>query len=125
MRLSIFAFKWLAQLKVFVFLYVNTFLFFLHSLDSRLEGWISLPSKNTKRFGWDKKVMNPPIFLAFKKKKNNNFPIYFYIVYCFPFPLQYVVVSSKKILFYNSEVDREQANPFMTLDLEWVIKSTF
>ncbi|KAM4713160.1 rho-associated protein kinase 2-like isoform 2-T4 [Anableps anableps] len=53
--------------------------------DSRLEGWISLPSKNTKRFGWDKK---------------------------------YVVVSSKKILFYNSEMDREQANPFMTLDIE-------
>uniref|UniRef100_A0A669CFX0 non-specific serine/threonine protein kinase n=1 Tax=Oreochromis niloticus TaxID=8128 RepID=A0A669CFX0_ORENI len=53
--------------------------------DSRLEGWISLPSKNTKRFGWDKK---------------------------------YVVVSSKKILFYNSDVDREQANPFMTLDID-------
>ncbi|XP_041832603.1 rho-associated protein kinase 2-like [Melanotaenia boesemani] len=53
--------------------------------DSRLEGWISLPTKNTKRFGWDKK---------------------------------YVVVSSKKILFYNSEVDREQANPFMTLDID-------
>uniref|UniRef100_A0A3B3TJD2 Rho-associated protein kinase n=1 Tax=Poecilia latipinna TaxID=48699 RepID=A0A3B3TJD2_9TELE len=53
--------------------------------DSRLEGWISLPSKNTKRFGWDKK---------------------------------YVVVSSKKILFYNSQTDQEQANPFMTLDIE-------
>ncbi|KAM4522276.1 rho-associated protein kinase 2-like isoform 1-T1 [Odontesthes bonariensis] len=53
--------------------------------DSRLEGWISFPSKNTKRFGWDKK---------------------------------YVVVSSKKILFYNSDVDREQANPFMTLDID-------
>ncbi|KAM6992490.1 rho-associated protein kinase 2-like isoform 2-T2 [Tautogolabrus adspersus] len=53
--------------------------------DSRLEGWISLPTKNTKRFGWDKK---------------------------------YVVVSSKKILFYNSELDREQANPFMTLEIE-------
>ncbi|TNN49279.1 Rho-associated protein kinase 2 [Liparis tanakae] len=53
--------------------------------DSRLEGWISLPSKNTKRFGWDKK---------------------------------YVVVSSRKILFYNSELDREQANPFMTLDID-------
>ncbi|XP_032441185.1 rho-associated protein kinase 2-like isoform X5 [Xiphophorus hellerii] len=25
--------------------------------DSRLEDWISLPSKNTKRFGWDKKVI--------------------------------------------------------------------
>ncbi|KAM9840333.1 rho-associated protein kinase 2-like isoform 2-T2 [Aulostomus maculatus] len=53
--------------------------------DSRLEGWISLPTKHTKRFGWDKK---------------------------------YVVVSSKKILFYNSELDREQANPFMTLDID-------
>uniref|UniRef100_A0A7N5ZYA2 non-specific serine/threonine protein kinase n=1 Tax=Anabas testudineus TaxID=64144 RepID=A0A7N5ZYA2_ANATE len=53
--------------------------------DSRLEGWISLPTKNTKRFGWDKK---------------------------------FVVVSSKKILFYNSELDREQANPFMTLDID-------
>uniref|UniRef100_A0A3Q1EZW1 Rho-associated protein kinase 2 n=1 Tax=Acanthochromis polyacanthus TaxID=80966 RepID=A0A3Q1EZW1_9TELE len=53
--------------------------------DSRLEGLISLPTKNTKRFGWDKK---------------------------------YVVVSSKKILFYNSEQDREQANPFMTLDID-------
>ncbi|XP_035473814.1 rho-associated protein kinase 2 isoform X2 [Scophthalmus maximus] len=53
--------------------------------DARLEGWIALPTKNTKRFGWDKK---------------------------------YVVVSSKKILFYNSELDREQANPFMTLDID-------
>uniref|UniRef100_A0A8C4H4U1 non-specific serine/threonine protein kinase n=1 Tax=Dicentrarchus labrax TaxID=13489 RepID=A0A8C4H4U1_DICLA len=31
---------------------------------------------------------------------------------------KYVVVSSKKILFYNSELDREQANPFMTLDID-------
>ncbi|XP_038134615.1 rho-associated protein kinase 2-like isoform X1 [Cyprinodon tularosa] len=53
--------------------------------DSRLEGWLSLPSKNTKRIGWDKK---------------------------------YVVVSSKKILFYHSEMDKEQAKPFMTLDIE-------
>uniref|UniRef100_A0A674NAZ6 non-specific serine/threonine protein kinase n=1 Tax=Takifugu rubripes TaxID=31033 RepID=A0A674NAZ6_TAKRU len=53
--------------------------------NSRLEGWISLPTKNTKRFGWDKK---------------------------------YLVVSSKKILFYNSELDREQGNPFMTLDID-------
>ncbi|XP_054474136.1 rho-associated protein kinase 2-like isoform X1 [Anoplopoma fimbria] len=53
--------------------------------DSRLEGWISLPTKNTKRFGWDKK---------------------------------FIVVSSRKILFYNSELDREQANPFMTLDID-------
>ncbi|KAL6095871.1 rock2 [Pungitius sinensis] len=53
--------------------------------DARLEGWISLPTKNTKRFGWDKK---------------------------------YVVVSSRKILFYNSDLDREQAIPFMTLDID-------
>ncbi|XP_056150984.1 rho-associated protein kinase 2-like [Lampris incognitus] len=53
--------------------------------DTRLEGWLSLPAKNTKRFGWDKK---------------------------------YVVVSSKKILFYNSEQDRELSNPFMILDID-------
>uniref|UniRef100_A0AAV2LV66 non-specific serine/threonine protein kinase n=1 Tax=Knipowitschia caucasica TaxID=637954 RepID=A0AAV2LV66_KNICA len=53
--------------------------------DSRLEGWMSLPNKNTKRYGWDK---------------------------------QYVVVSSKKILFYHSVEDREQANPYMTLDID-------
>ncbi|XP_073712258.1 rho-associated protein kinase 2b isoform X4 [Misgurnus anguillicaudatus] len=53
--------------------------------DASLEGWLSLPSKNTKRFGWEKK---------------------------------YVVVSSKKILFYDSEQDREQSSPFMILDIE-------
>uniref|UniRef100_W5K8N8 non-specific serine/threonine protein kinase n=1 Tax=Astyanax mexicanus TaxID=7994 RepID=W5K8N8_ASTMX len=53
--------------------------------ESSLEGWLSLPSKNTKRFGWDKK---------------------------------YVVMSSKKILFYDSEEDREQSNPFMILDID-------
>uniref|UniRef100_A0A6Q2ZCJ0 non-specific serine/threonine protein kinase n=1 Tax=Esox lucius TaxID=8010 RepID=A0A6Q2ZCJ0_ESOLU len=31
---------------------------------------------------------------------------------------QFVVVSSKKILFYNSDVDREQSNPFMILDID-------
>lgn len=45
---------------------------------------MSVPAKNTKRFGWDRK---------------------------------YVVVSSKKILLYHSEADREQANPYMTLDI--------
>uniref|UniRef100_A0A4W4H621 non-specific serine/threonine protein kinase n=1 Tax=Electrophorus electricus TaxID=8005 RepID=A0A4W4H621_ELEEL len=54
-------------------------------MDEPLEGWLSLPSKNSKRFGWDKK---------------------------------YVVMSSKKILFYDSEEDREQANPFMILDID-------
>ncbi|XP_046905782.1 rho-associated protein kinase 2-like isoform X5 [Hypomesus transpacificus] len=53
--------------------------------DARLEGWLSLPSKNTKRFGWERK---------------------------------YVVMSSRKILFYNSEVDREQSNPFLILDID-------
>lgn len=43
----------------------NIFLFFFLSLcklDSRLEGWISLPTKNTKRFGWDRKVMHSHCF---------------------------------------------------------------
>ncbi|KAF5907784.1 rho-associated protein kinase 2-like isoform X2, partial [Clarias magur] len=53
--------------------------------DTSLEGWLSLPSKNTKRFGWDKK---------------------------------YVVMSSKKILFYDSEEERDQAKPFMILDID-------
>ncbi|XDV41633.1 hypothetical protein PO909_010454 [Leuciscus waleckii] len=53
--------------------------------DSSLEGWLSMPTKNTKRFGWEKK---------------------------------YVVVSSKKILFYDSEQEREQASPFMILDID-------
>ncbi|KAI5627759.1 rho-associated, coiled-coil containing protein kinase 2b isoform X2 [Silurus asotus] len=53
--------------------------------DTSLEGWLSLPSKNTKRFGWDKK---------------------------------YVVMSSRKILFYDSEEERDQAKPFMILDID-------
>ncbi|XP_076872446.1 rho-associated protein kinase 2-like isoform X2 [Brachyhypopomus gauderio] len=55
------------------------------SADTSLEGWLALPSKNSKRFGWDKK---------------------------------YVVMSSKKILFYDSEEDREQSNPFRVLDID-------
>ncbi|XP_063298227.1 rho-associated protein kinase 2 isoform X3 [Pelobates fuscus] len=53
--------------------------------ESRLEGWLSLPVRNTKKFGWIKK---------------------------------YVVVSSKKILFYDSEMDKEQSNPYMVLDID-------
>lgn len=37
---------------------------------------------------------------------------------CLFYLLQYVVVSSKKILFYNSEQDREQSIPCMVLDIE-------
>ncbi|MEE6476814.1 hypothetical protein FKM82_011229 [Ascaphus truei] len=53
--------------------------------ESRLEGWLSLPVRNTKKFGWTRK---------------------------------YVVVSSKKILFYDSEQDKEQSNPYMVLDID-------
>ncbi|NWI04118.1 ROCK2 kinase, partial [Mystacornis crossleyi] len=31
---------------------------------------------------------------------------------------QYVIVSSKKILFYDSEQDKEQSNPHMVLDID-------
>ncbi|KTF71610.1 hypothetical protein cypCar_00049661, partial [Cyprinus carpio] len=31
---------------------------------------------------------------------------------------KYVVVSSKKILFYNSEQDKEHSNPYMVLDID-------
>ncbi|XP_075454482.1 rho-associated protein kinase 2 isoform X3 [Ascaphus truei] len=55
------------------------------SEESRLEGWLSLPVRNTKKFGWTRK---------------------------------YVVVSSKKILFYDSEQDKEQSNPYMVLDID-------
>ncbi|KAM9317264.1 rho-associated protein kinase 2 [Gastrophryne carolinensis] len=55
--------------------------------ESRLEGWLSLPVRNTKKFGWIKK---------------------------------YVVVSSKKILFYDSEQDKELSNPYMVLDIDKV-----
>lgn len=41
------------------------FWFFFFHLDSRLEGWISLPTKNTKRFGWDRKVNTQPLFLFY------------------------------------------------------------
>lgn len=36
----------------------------------------------------------------------------------YPFFPQYVVVSSKKILFYNDEKDKDQSNPSMVLDIE-------
>ena len=34
---------------------------------------------------------------------------------------QYVVVSRKKILFYNSENHKQNADPVMVLDIEYVI----
>jgi hypothetical protein len=33
---------------------------------------------------------------------------------------QYVVVSSKKIIFYNSENDKQNTDPVLILDLKWV-----
>uniref|UniRef100_A0A8C9SL69 Rho-associated protein kinase n=1 Tax=Scleropages formosus TaxID=113540 RepID=A0A8C9SL69_SCLFO len=57
----------------------------LDAEDGLSQGWLSLPLKNTKRFGWEKK---------------------------------YVVVSSKKILFYDSEQDKEKSNPSMVLDID-------
>ena len=33
---------------------------------------------------------------------------------------QYVVVSSRKVLFYNTENDKQNADPIMVLDIEWV-----
>lgn len=60
-RCSFFFLAWLKAALLFV-LTSSFFVFFRCKLDSRLEGWISLPTKNTKRFGWDKKVMCPLLF---------------------------------------------------------------
>ncbi|XP_045134142.1 rho-associated protein kinase 2-like [Portunus trituberculatus] len=57
----------------------------IDELDSRLEGWLSIPNKqNIKRHGWRR---------------------------------QYVVVSSRKIIFYNSENDKQNSDPILILDL--------
>ncbi|XP_055942528.1 rho-associated protein kinase 2-like [Argiope bruennichi] len=53
--------------------------------EMRLEGWLSIPSKqNIKRHGWKK---------------------------------LYVVVSSRKIIFYNNEADKLNADPVIILNL--------
>ncbi|GIX66903.1 rho-associated protein kinase 1 [Caerostris darwini] len=53
--------------------------------EIRLEGWLSIPSKqNIKRHGWKK---------------------------------LYVVVSSRKIIFYNNEADKLNADPIIILNL--------
>jgi len=55
-------------------------------LESRPEGWLSVPNKqNIKRYGWKK---------------------------------QYIVVSSKKILFYLSESHKQNNDPVLVLDIE-------
>ena len=65
---------------------IEKFRFFVQCfIESRLEGWLSIPkAQNIRRHG-------------FKK--------------------QYVVVSSSKIIFYNSEADKALADPVMILNL--------
>lgn len=56
------------------------------TIESRLEGWLSVPNKqNIRRHGWKK---------------------------------QYVVVSSKKIFFYNSESDKQNTDPILIINLK-------
>lgn len=54
-------------------------------MDTRLEGWLSIPNKqNIRRHGWKR---------------------------------QYVVVSSRKIIFYDSEIEKQKTDPALILDL--------
>ena len=36
----------------------------------------------------------------------------------------YITVSSKKIIFFNSETERQNADPTLILDLKWVLHSS-
>lgn len=56
---------------------------------------------------------HPPVIVLYRTWFGSNQPRC--CVLCLP---QYVVVSSKKILFYNSEQDKELSNPYMVLDIE-------
>ena len=58
----------------------------LDTMESNMEGWLQVPSKqNIRRHGWKK---------------------------------LYVIVSSKKIIFFNSEAERQNADPTLILDLK-------
>merc|ERR1719367_2449152 len=60
----------------------------LDTMESNMEGWLQVPSKqNIRRHGWKK---------------------------------LYVIVSSKKIIFFNSEAERQNADPTLILDLNKV-----
>lgn len=85
--------------------------------ETRLEGWLSLPVRNnTKRFGWERKVSRFTVaHLALCSVPNVVRVEPTLLCLC---SLQYVVVSSKKILFYSSEQDKELSNPYMVLDIE-------
>lgn len=63
----------------------------------KLEGWLWIPEKNKKER--KKKVME------WKK--------------------QYVVVSSRKIFFYKSDLDKKSGQPVMILDIRLVVVSVF
>lgn len=81
-----------------------------------MEGWLSIPNRaNIKRYGWKKQVRVARFLcsLAFLLIQREVPPTLLLFV-----RLQYVVVSSKKILFYNDEQDKEQSNPSMVLDIE-------
>ena len=95
--------------------------------DARLEGWLSLPSKNTKRFGWERKVTAVTHKAIIALGLSLRWDLMRWVPdvgggntnsLCLSVALKYVVMSSRKILFYNSEVDREQSNPFLILDIE-------
>ena len=71
-------------------LFICTYLLNQHNaynfVETRLEGWLSVPNKqNIRRFGWNR---------------------------------QYLVVSSKKIIFYASEQHKVQNEPQRVLDIE-------
>lgn len=95
-------------------------------VESRLEGWLSIPNRaNIKRYGWKKQVRRvssgfPPRCCHFlwNVRPLRTVSVFLSLSSFSHKYLQYVVVSSKKILFYNDEQDKEQSNPSMVLDIE-------
>lgn len=99
--------------------------------ESRLEGWLSIPNRaNIKRYGWKKQVCCVLFGLSSAhlhcvevcrgvlRMLQTPWGQYPSSSHCPLKYFQYVVVSSKKILFYNDEQDKEQSNPSMVLDIE-------
>ena len=58
------------------------------------------------------------LFLCIWKYNRINVFLNAILTWFYSFFPQYVVVSSKKILFYNDEKDKDQSNPSMVLDIE-------
>lgn len=69
----------------------------------------------THRALWHSSTLLPFVVECTSLEDRVRLPL---IVPFLPKYLQYVVVSSKKILFYNDEQDKEQSNPSMVLDIE-------